>query len=108
MAAPSEEEDAASDAANWGASIDPSWLGDVALPDDGIWAQHVPALEAFLVVCRQWRVVAGMSGAAYIGLDYTAAKAGLKLAGIEVSPETWADLRDIEAGALEALNGRRA
>jgi hypothetical protein len=42
----------------------------------------------------------------WMGLDYGAAKAGLELAGIEVTPETWADLRVIEEGAIEEMNRR--
>lgn len=41
------------------------------------------------------------------GLDYTAARAGLELAGIEITPEQWAELRQIEAGAIEELNSER-
>lgn len=41
----------------------------------------------------------------FLGLDHTAAEAGLRLAGIEVTPELWADIRTVEEGAKEALNG---
>jgi hypothetical protein len=40
-----------------------------------------------------------------IGLDYTAAQAGLELAGIAVTPAVWADVREIERGARAAMNG---
>lgn len=51
----------------------------------------------------------GIGGASvvWLGLDYTAAAAGLSLAGLTPDPETWAQLRQIEAGALEILNQRR-
>lgn len=42
-----------------------------------------------------------------MGLDYAAARDGLEMAGITVSPETWNDLRLIEAGALNELNTER-
>ena len=42
----------------------------------------------------------------WIGLDYTAARAGLDLAGIEMTPGLWAEVRDIESGAIEELNAR--
>ncbi len=42
-----------------------------------------------------------------IGLDYQGAQAGLALAGIEVAPETWAQVQVIEGGAREAMNKRR-
>lgn len=47
-----------------------------------------------------------MNGIAHIGLDYAGVKAGLELAGVELTPSQWDDLRDIEAGAMDALNGR--
>jgi hypothetical protein len=47
-----------------------------------------------------------MSGLAYIGLDYAAAKAALDLGGFEVTPSVWRDLQDIEHGALAGLNGQ--
>lgn len=47
-----------------------------------------------------------MSGLAYIGLDYGGVQAGLALAGIQLTSGQWDDLRDIEAGARDALNGR--
>jgi len=40
----------------------------------------------------------------WIGLDYTAARAGLELAGISITPECWSDVRVIEEGALMELN----
>lgn len=60
---------------------------------------------AFLAVDRQWRGVASpMGGVQWLGLDYTAAQAGLALAGISVSPELWTEICLIEAGATEELN----
>ena len=38
------------------------------------------------------------------GLDYSAARAGFELAGIEVTPALWGEVRTIEAGAAEELN----
>lgn len=37
------------------------------------------------------------------GLDYAGARAGLEMAGIEVTPDLWADLQVIEAGALAGM-----
>lgn len=45
-----------------------------------------------------------MSGVYYHGLDYTAAEAGLRLAGVEMTPDIWRDVRDIEEGARRAFN----
>jgi hypothetical protein len=75
--------------------------------DEALWKEHLPALNAFAVVRSQWRVVPpGFGGRPlWLGLDYSAAEAGLRLAGIEVTPELWSDIRLIEEGAKEALNG---
>ena len=74
----------------------------------GLWADHAPAWEAFAAVSGQWRLAAaGLGGAVWLGLDYGAARAGLDLAGIRVDPQTWAELRVIEAGAAAALNRGR-
>lgn len=73
--------------------------------DDGVWFENAPAVRAFLSIDTQWRFAAvGIGGMVAIGLDYQGARAGLELAGIEVTPELWADLRVIEAAAGEAMN----
>ncbi len=53
----------------------------------------------------QFRAISGGMGIVALGLDYAAARAGLELAGIEVTPALWADVQQIEAGAIAALNG---
>ncbi|MGC9368712.1 MAG: DUF1799 domain-containing protein [Paracoccaceae bacterium] len=74
--------------------------------ENGVWAQNADAVEAFLAVCTQWNVVGlAEGGLLTIGLNYTAASAGLELAGIELDPETWARVRIIEQGAKAAMNG---
>lgn len=70
-----------------------------------VWAWHAAALTAFLAIAGQWRVAGGgMGRMVWLGLDYTAAQAGLGLAGITVTPEVWTQVRQIEAGAREELN----
>lgn len=85
--------------------IDPALLP--ADPDAGfaLWEAHRPAWEAFAAVAGQWRTVPREHRTVWLGLDYQAAQAGLALAGIAVDPETWAEVRMIEAGARGALNG---
>lgn len=41
-----------------------------------------------------------------MGLDYDGCRAGLKLAGVRVKPDLWADIQVIERGAIAALNKR--
>ncbi|OWV43183.1 hypothetical protein CDZ95_10340 [Mameliella alba] len=74
--------------------------------EEALWPEHVAALEAFAVVSTQWRIEPRFGAATrWLGLDYAAAEAGLRLAGIEVTPGLWADIRQIEQGAKAALNG---
>lgn len=56
--------------------------------------------------CRtQWRVVAGMGGAVYVGLDYPAVQLVLDLEVPKPDQrDTWWALRIIEREALEVLN----
>lgn len=71
----------------------------------GLWAEHEPAWSAWCAVSSQWRVaVGGLGGAVWLGLDFAAARVGLDLAGLQVSPQVWTEMRLIEAGAQEELN----
>lgn len=74
----------------------------------GLWEEHLPAWNAWCEISGQWRTTALMSDrgskVVWIGLDYAAARAGLDLAGISITPECWSDIRLIEAGALKELN----
>lgn len=67
-----------------------------------IWECHVEAVSAFLSVQTQWRTVLATKGLVRTGLDYAAADAGLRLAGITSTPELWDDIRFIELGAIAA------
>lgn len=74
--------------------------------DTGVWTEHVRAVEAFLSVTTQWRVVESFSqGLRVIGLDYPAVETGLRMSGIAVDPDLWGQLQLIEIGALGAMNG---
>lgn len=87
----------------WG--IDPARIG-LTEPEDGVWAENVPAVRAFLAVSTQWRVTIDWRGVRRLtGLDYQGAAAGLRLAEIEVTPDIWAGVRAIEAGAIEEVSG---
>lgn len=78
-------------------------FAEVEEEEDGLWEEHLPAFTAFLEAARQWRVLTAQR-LLWLGLDYTAVQAGLALSGLTVSPETWADIRTIETGALPVLN----
>lgn len=82
--------------------IDPATLPGTHRDQDGVWPEHVAALEAFLSVQHQWR----LSGSGRVlGLDYASVRAGFDLAGIEMTPDLWSDVQLIERGACAALNG---
>ncbi len=98
-----EEDEAQADARRWG--IDPALVRPGEDAATGVWPEHVAAVEAFLAIAGQWRMVAGMGGMLALGLDYAGAQAGLELAGIETTPALWAEIRAIEAGAKAAMNG---
>lgn len=67
----------------------------------------MPAMEAFFHIGGQWRTVGGGFVRPYwMGLDYAAVEAGLRMAGQQLTPETWNDLRLIESGARDELNSR--
>lgn len=83
-----------------------------ALADEAveIWDDHVPAWRAWCAVSGQMRTMplSTMESAriVFLGLDYAAAKVGLDLAGIEIGPEIWDEVRTIEGAAIEELNRR--
>ena len=84
--------------------IDPALLDRAADEDAGIWPEHMGTVQAFLAVAGQWRTAVGQARIIYHGLDYTAVRAGLKMAGIALTPAQWGDVQLIEAGAVAALN----
>nr|WP_299312955.1 DUF1799 domain-containing protein [uncultured Halomonas sp.] len=71
-----------------------------------VWSEHWPALELFLGLRTQWRIVAGMAGARYQGLDYSAVYGHPRYARLEPGEqaERLEQLQQIEIGALEGLN----
>lgn len=70
---------------------------------EGVWIDNAEATLAFLSIQTQWRITAfAMGGMRRTGLDYSAARDGLELAGFDVTPDLWAGILIIEAGALDA------
>jgi hypothetical protein len=84
--------------------IDPETLPGARANSEGLWPEHLPALDAFLAISGQWRQ--GPDGHV-LGLDYTAVRAGFALSGIEMTPDLWSDVQSIETGARAALNGKQ-
>lgn len=71
-----------------------------------VWEEHWPALELFLAMRTQWRVIAGMGGAHHQGIDYTALYGHPKYARLDYDDQDklLGQIQHIEAGALAALN----
>ncbi|MGP7732930.1 DUF1799 domain-containing protein [Oceanimonas smirnovii] len=70
----------------------------------GIWPEHTEAWELFLACSRQWRIVAGMAGAFYQGLDAAALAATMEMMGVADRRTCLHQVQQIETGALELLN----
>jgi hypothetical protein len=68
--------------------------------DCHVWAENWPAWRAFLSVQTQW--ITGMSGPT--GLDYGRVEAGLRMAGVQVTPELFDKLHILERAVLQALS----
>lgn len=96
--------------------IEADWWG-ITLPDrtrapeeEGVWAEHVSAVEAFLAAATQWRTESRGGGPytpgrmVFVGLDYSAVDVALRRAALELSPKNWSDLQIIELAAAAALN----
>jgi len=72
---------------------------DIAAID--VWPDNLPAVNVFVAMATQWRT--GMSGP--VGLDYSALPAVLRLTGAPRGtwPQTFEDIRVMEAEALKVM-----
>jgi hypothetical protein len=72
-----------------------------------VWPENMPIVSAFLEVATQWRTQVRADGRLlWLGLDYTAVRAGLELAEIKLSKAEWRGVGVMEAAASAALNER--
>ena len=91
------------DAEFWGIPLD---LLEEPETEDGLWPEHAEAVEIFVLLSDFWRLnPRANSNHVFLGLDRVQAEAELRLSGIAVTPERWAEIRLIELGAVAALNG---
>lgn len=87
------------------ADIDSSRRAEAPADDFKPWPWHRDAMKLFGGMRTQWRLVAGLGGVIYIGLDYSglaAVEERLGLAGR--GQELFDQLQGIERGALDYLN----
>ncbi|WP_185856312.1 DUF1799 domain-containing protein [Vreelandella populi] len=71
-----------------------------------MWEEHWPALELFLAMRTQWRVVASMAGERRQGIDYNALYGHPKYARLDYDAQDTllAQIQHIEAGALAVMS----
>lgn len=73
-----------------------------------VWPQHWHAVNVFAGMATQWRVVAGMAGLLYLGLDYAALQPVLQeheaIAHAQPMRQLMPQLRTLESAAREELN----
>jgi hypothetical protein len=65
------------------------------------------AFEVFDACHTQWRVVVGLGGAFYQGLDYAAVNAVIQALQVKKPRKVFNQVRALEAGALSVLNERQ-
>ena len=68
-----------------------------------IMAQNLISFRVWKAVETQWRIVAGMGGVAWNGLDYVALDVVLRRTGIENADDVFADIMLMEEEALAAF-----
>ena len=84
---------------------------ETRVPDQvDIWPENAAIVAAFFAIASQWRVITiwtneGGQKQVFIGLNYASSEAGLRLAGLNVTPEEWAGVRIMEDEARRVLNG---
>ncbi len=74
-----------------------------------VWPENVQAVELFCVLANQWRVVAGFTQMRFLGLDYVAMEAVMRMRGVKRSDQArlLAELRVMEDAAARELNRKR-
>lgn len=68
--------------------------------DDGIWPDHIAAVQVFAAMLTQWRWTQG----SVTGLDYSAIPVVFELYGIADRAEVFDELRVLENEGIKELN----
>ena len=71
-----------------------------------VWPEHHTTWDAWVALENQWRVVSGMSGSGYLGLEFASIPVALELAGVKKKGrrQVMHNLRVMEGAALAVLN----
>lgn len=78
-------------------------------PGFEVWPVNMNVVDLWLVISTQWRTAPLADGRVHwLGLDYSAVRAGLELAGRTIAAIEWAGVQLMEREAAAALNGFRA
>jgi hypothetical protein len=90
-------------------SIDAEVTQELARDTCEIHADNETATLAFLALRTQWRLVPGLGGVAFQGLEYGSISAVLELLPVprKRKPEVFAELQVMEQAALAVLNAKR-
>lgn len=73
---------------------------DVDECDYELWEEHIPVVELFLRVIRQWRI----AGESFLGIDYNVLEWVCRLLGMEPTLALLDDFQVMEAAAADILN----
>ena len=73
-----------------------------------MWPENWQTVRVFCALGTQWRCIAGLGGAAYQGLIYSAIPVALRMLGVPRVEwqAVFAGLQTMEAAALAVLNRR--
>lgn len=66
-----------------------------------VWPDMLDGISVFLAMKTQWNVLSTMAGTFRQGLKYEAIEPTARMAGVELSPRIFSDLRTLESAALE-------
>lgn len=71
-----------------------------------VWPENCVVWDVWLYLSNQWRMVSGMGGVGYLGLEFASIPVALEMAGVdsEARREVMQALRQMEGEALEVLN----
>lgn len=77
--------------------------------DFELWPEHWAAWEVFLSCRTQWRILVGMGGIQYQGLDYPALESAMRMLGLKGKKrrEAFWQLQVLEDEALDVINRGR-
>lgn len=88
-----------------------AWLNQIApqleIPTEfEVERENLTAVQVFVAMQTNWRIVAGMGGVVYQGLDYPALQSVANMLGIKrkTLPDLFDDIQIMEAAALPLLN----